>query len=317
MSFFARSRHSASSSARVLATSEWGFALELARRDPVAYVLATTHLERGVNDGVYLGEVWGFPATGPVEAVCWVGANLIPIVPGYQDDPELCTQALEAFGALAVQTTRRPSSIVGPRYLVLTLWDIMSDSWRAPREIRPSQPSLVMDRDSVLVEPDPLVRYARWDEWEQILPASVHMFIEEVGISPLTFGSAQYSMRVQELVAQRHTLVRMVSSLPDELARLVVGSGVEVGQTSAQTVAFKADFGAVTSQVAQVQGVWVNPLLRGQGLAKPAMSAVVTLGLADVAPLVSLYVNDYNTRAIRVYKSVGFEQVGEYATVLF
>jgi len=38
---------------------------------------------------------------------------------------------------------------------------------------------------------------------------------------------------------------------------------------------------------------------------------------ADVAPTVSLYVNDYNTRAIAAYHRVGFRQVGTFATVLF
>lgn len=317
MNLFARSRHNAPTSARVLAASEWPEALRLAQQDPVAYVLALTHLERGIRDQVMLGEVWGFPAQGPLAAVCWVGANMIPIVPNYSEQRELRVEALRAFKQLATSTTRRPSSIVGPRVLVLELWDQLSDVWRKPREIRQSQPSMVMREPSDLVESDPLVRFARFNEWEQILPASVHMFIEEVGISPLTFGSSQYSMRVQELVAQGHTVVRMSNSLPDELAQLVSSADGDFGRQSAQPVAFKADFGAVTAQVAQVQGVWVNPLLRGHGLAKPAMAATVALGLSQIAPVVSLYVNDYNTRALAVYKGIGFEQVGEYATVLF
>jgi predicted GNAT family acetyltransferase len=33
--------------------------------------------------------------------------------------------------------------------------------------------------------------------------------------------------------------------------------------------------------------------------------------------MVSLYVNGFNTRAIRTYERVGFRQVGTFATVLF
>ena len=33
--------------------------------------------------------------------------------------------------------------------------------------------------------------------------------------------------------------------------------------------------------------------------------------------VVSLYVNGYNTRAVRAYERVGFETVGTYATILF
>ena len=37
---------------------------------------------------------------------------------------------------------------------------------------------------------------------------------------------------------------------------------------------------------------------------------------AQVAPIVSLYVNDYNAVARRCYDAVGFRAAGEVATVL-
>ena len=36
-----------------------------------------------------------------------------------------------------------------------------------------------------------------------------------------------------------------------------------------------------------------------------------------MAPVVSLYVNDYNEAAMAAYRRVGFRPVGTYATVLF
>jgi predicted GNAT family acetyltransferase len=47
------------------------------------------------------------------------------------------------------------------------------------------------------------------------------------------------------------------------------------------------------------------------------MAAVVQHVRAHVAPTVSLYVNDYNVRAVRTYERVGFRTVGTFATVLF
>ena len=44
------------------------------------------------------------------------------------------------------------------------------------------------------------------------------------------------------------------------------------------------------------------------------MAAVVQLARSMV-PTVSLYVNDYNLAARATYARVGFEQVGEFATV--
>jgi predicted GNAT family acetyltransferase len=80
---------------------------------------------------------------------------------------------------------------------------------------------------------------------------------------------------------------------------------------------FKAEVGTVTDGVCQVQGVWVAPDLRGRGLAEPGMAAIVGLARESIAPVVSLYVNDFNTAARKTYAAVGFEQVGTFATVLF
>jgi predicted GNAT family acetyltransferase len=46
------------------------------------------------------------------------------------------------------------------------------------------------------------------------------------------------------------------------------------------------------------------------------MAAVVMLA-QKLAPITSLYVNDYNARARATYERVGFHQVGTFATVLF
>ena len=63
--------------------------------------------------------------------------------------------------------------------------------------------------------------------------------------------------------------------------------------------------------------MWVDPERRGEGLATAGMAAVVRLALRDVAPVVSLYVNEHNVAARRVYAAVGFEQTAEFTTVMF
>ena len=64
-------------------------------------------------------------------------------------------------------------------------------------------------------------------------------------------------------------------------------------------VVFKAEIGAATPLVCQVQGVWVDPSMRGRGISVPAMAATVRLARTHIAPVVSLYVNDFNTVARR------------------
>ena len=129
-----------------------------------------------------------------------------------------------------------------------------------------------------------------------MLPACVAMFTEEVGVSPLAGGAAEaYRARVAELVRHGRAYAR-----------------IDDGR-----VVFKAEIGAVSDGVCQVQGVWVAPEYRGLGLAAPGMSTVVQLARRDHARIVSLYVNDFNTVARRVYERVGFTDAGTFATVLF
>jgi len=287
--------------ARILTDGDLPAAARLCAVDPVATVLAGSHIADARRYGLQAGggEVWGYPRTGPLTAVCWAGANLVPVVP-QQGGPEI-DDALHAFARLALHRGRRSSSIVGPSHLVLGMWRFLEDSWPAAREIRADQPSMAI-RSAPLVTGDPGVQVAGPEDFSIVLPASVAMFTEEVGYSPVTAGGAAYAARVRSLLEQGRTYTH--------IARVAAAVGGE------RTVVFKADLGAVTDDVAQVQGVWVDPAFRGQGRSETGMAAVVEHALHRV-PCVSLYVNGFNTRAMAAYKRVGFEQVGTYATVLF
>jgi predicted GNAT family acetyltransferase len=80
---------------------------------------------------------------------------------------------------------------------------------------------------------------------------------------------------------------------------------------------FKAEIGAVSRAACQVQGVWVTPSRRGRGIGAAGTAAVVEYARTAIAPVVSLYVNDFNVAARAAYRRVGFREVGRYASVLF
>ena len=46
------------------------------------------------------------------------------------------------------------------------------------------------------------------------------------------------------------------------------------------------------------------------------LASVVEQVMVGPAPLVTLYVNDYNTSARATYARLGFREVGDFATVL-
>ena len=147
-----------------------------------------------------------------------------------------------------------------------------------------------------MVPPEPRVRPVRPAELDLLMPAAIAMFTEEVGVSPLrTDGGAGYRARVSELVRAGQSL-----------------AWIEGGE-----VLFKAEIGATSRAACQVQGVWVAPAHRGRGIGTGGTAAVVEYARTVIAPVVSLYVNDFNTPARAAYRRVGFREVGQYASVLF
>ena len=274
---------------RVLGDADKAAVLELCARDPVANVFVAARVATvGCEPRRLGGEVWGFVDRGRLVSACWSGANLVPV--------EADDEALDHFAARARRQGRRCSSMVGPADAVLGLWERLGQSWAPARDVRPDQPLMVIDSDP-LVAPDPGVRRTTRADLDVLVPACVAMFTEEVGYSPAAGdGGVVYRRRVEELVGSRRSFARIDCGPP--------------------RVVFKAELGAVSPQVAQVQGVWVPPELRGRGMAAPGMAAVVAATRQEV-PVISLYVNSYNARAVAAYERTGFRRVGTFATVLF
>lgn len=273
---------------RVLTPRDLGALQALIDRDPVRHCFVSSRLKPGGLDPWHLqGEIWGWIDDGEIVSALFCGANLVPI--------ETTAAALAAFADRCRRLGRRCSSLVGPAEEVLGLWDLLASSWGPAREVRAAQPVMVCD-ESPRVAEDPLVRFVREDELDILLPACIDMFTEEVGVSPVAGGAmATYRARIGELITARQAFAR-----------------IDDGR-----VVFKAEVGAVSDKVCQVQGVWIPSELRGKGLSTAGMATVVRLAQTTLAPIVSLYVNDFNAAAWRTYERVGFRQVDTFATVLF
>ncbi|MEU3461767.1 GNAT family N-acetyltransferase [Streptomyces sp. NPDC006733] len=275
--------------AKVLEAGELDAALEVLDRDPVSNAFVASRVNvAGLDPWRLGGEMWGWYSGGRLTSLCYAGANLVPICAG----PE----AVRAFAERARRAGRRCSSIVGPAEPTTELWSLLEPSWGPAREIRGRQPLMTTRALPAGIAPDPLVRRVRRDEMDVIMPACVSMFTEEVGVSPLAGdGGLLYQARVAELVTAGRSFAR-----------------IENGR-----VVFKAEIGAVTRHACQIQGVWVAPEYRGQGLSEAGMAAVLHYALRDVAPVASLYVNDFNAPARASYRRVGFTEVGAFMSVLF
>ncbi|WP_019818391.1 GNAT family N-acetyltransferase [Saccharomonospora saliphila] len=260
--------------------------------DPVGSCMVSARVElAGLDPWRLGGELWGtdgrYLRTGVLHGLCFAGPNLIPLS---GNGP-----ALRSFADRALRRPRACSSLVGPADQVLGLWEQLADEWGPAREVRPDQPLMALDRDPA-VAPDARVRPVRAAELDAYFPAAVAMFREEVGADPRAGdGGAGYRARVSELITSGRAFARF-----------------EDGE-----VVFKAEVGALSEHVGQIQGVWVHPRHRGRGLGAAGTAAVADRLVRGLGRTASLYVNSYNTPALAAYRRIGFRQVGRYATVLF
>jgi predicted GNAT family acetyltransferase len=262
--------------------------LDLLDSAPVSNVFVSSRVHAvGLDPGRLGAQMWGYARDGLLTSLCYSGANLIPIA--------ATPDAVRAFAERARAQGRRCSSIVGPVEAVTEMWGTLAPYWGPPRAVRATQPVMATSAPP-LIAPDPAVRRVRMEEFDVIYPACVAMFTEEVGVSPHSGdGGVLYRARVAELIRAGRSFAR-----------------IENGR-----VLFKAEIGAVTPYACQVQGVWVDPDLRGRGLSVRGMAALVRASLREIAPTVTLYVNDYNTRARAAYQRVGFTDVDTFMSVLF
>lgn len=260
----------------------------LADLDPVVNVFASHRARTTRLEPRWLGgEMWGRFAGGRLRSACHVGANLVPV--------QCTTEDARGFASRAAERERTVATIVGPQAPVTAMWEVLEPAWGSAREVRWDQSHMALDSDP-LVAPDPAVRVTTEDQLGALYPACVAMYREEVGTDPEA-GAPQglYRTRVRQLVSRGWSFSR-------------IEDGV---------VVFKAEIASASAQAAQVQGVWVHPDWRGEGLSVGGMAAVVRLVRRDLAPVCSLYVNRWNVPARRAYERVGFQQTATFSTIMF
>lgn len=264
---------------------------ELLRQDAVGQCyLADRIAGNRLESAAVGGPIWGYFADGELVAALFRGANLT----GVRIDAEACAALVPAVLA----DPGVCSAIVGHAEQMLPIWDALEFEWGPARDVRADQPLMAISAEPSVAGAG-RVAVAGRDEVGDIVPAAIHMFTAEVGVSPIVPGREASS----------------AAAFRGRLASLVRQRRVFIARDDAGTVIFKAEVAAMAQGVGQVQGVWLHPDLRGRGLAAGHMADVVRLVRRTLCPTVSLYVNSYNAAALATYRRVGFEQVGTFATV--
>jgi uncharacterized protein len=270
-------------SVRPLGAADQAEALRFLEREPVlnAYLISRI-LEGGISG---IGAVIGVRYRRELIAVAMLGSN---VVLAAQRDlaGDVRRIAVSILAEEIVHSVHPPRAMVSEVSLVDGVWDQVRNYVAPPTVVRLAQPVYVLDG---LDRPANLerVRYSRLDDLDQLVTACAAMHLEEVGIDPLSRDATGYRQRIRDLVLARRSLIL-----------------VEDG-----TIVSKAEFSAVTPYTVQLMGVWTHPALRRRGHARRAMTEICGHILGQ-RRRPSLFVNDFNVAAVRLYESLGFRRVG-------
>ncbi len=184
--------------------------------------------------------------------------------------------------------------IVGPRDATAHYWSLIRDRHQPARVIRDRQYVMMIDRPMLRpYEHRVVARRARIEEWTAVADNSAAMIAVELQYDPMR-SSPEFTSNVRAMIDRGLWWV-----------------GESVGR-----LCFFCNVGPWSRQTAQLQGIWTPPELRGKGLATDALGAICDR-LLEQTPTLSLYVNDFNHRAVALYERVGFTTVGQFQTILF
>jgi uncharacterized protein len=249
-------------------------------REPVTNVYLRSELRLGFE----VGDWWGAFEDDALTAVVLGWSLVVPYIPDAEAAPPL---------AQALAAAAQPRMVVGHRASVMALHNAFRPP-RPARELRDPQPLLILDSGDLRATPSPDVRLSTRDDLEALILAAARMHREEMGIDPLAVDAPAWRTRMISLIERRWSWIWM----------------------RGHEVLFKAELSAWTPDVVQIQGVYTAPQHRGRGIARAGLAAVCEQIFRDV-PRCSLYVNQYNVIAQRVYEHLGFKPADVFATVMY
>jgi ribosomal protein S18 acetylase RimI-like enzyme len=218
-------------------------------------------------------------ASGSLTSLCHAGANVVP-----------SGAATGVFAPVTAGSHAR--MIIGEAGAVGELWDAARHLLSSPREDRPHQPVYAINEPPAAGETG--LRAATTADVDRLVPACAAAHELELHLDPLARDPEAFRWRTE-------------AQIDEGRSWLWIRDGV---------ILFKAEASAWTPSAVQLQQVWVDPEVRGQGYGARGMRDLVRL-LLNSTPAVTLFVRAENTPAIATYEAIGMRKVLEYRSILF
>jgi predicted GNAT family acetyltransferase len=270
-------------SLRLLSEDDYKDALEFLQRDPLINVYLISRLiEERMLAGAQIAVV---RYNGAIVLVASLATNIV-----LAEDPSISRSITESavslIGDRILSRMLPVRAIISPSHLVEQLWNELRSRLDPPTVMRLNQPVYALRRR--LDYPDLTVaRYSTMRDLEQLVPACAAMHKEEVGIDPMERDAVGYRERIRELIEKKRSVVRTVDG----------------------RVVSKCEYSAVTADAVQLMGVWTHPAERRHGYSREVLREVCG-HLSRKSKTVTLFVNDFNTPAVALYESLGFQRIG-------
>jgi uncharacterized protein len=247
---------------------------------PVHTVVMTSLInDNGLENSLNRGKFYGYKnAEGTLEGVALIGHTTL--VEARSEN------ALKAL-ALAARASEVPLHLImSDGHAAESFWKYLGKGFEAPRltctellfEISYPFPIQKCDRE---------IRPAGLDELDQIAEAQAGIAFQECGIDPLQKDREGFLKRVARRIEQGRIFV-------------VVDNGKLV---------FKADIIAETADVIYLEGIYVAPDHRGQGIGSSCLSKLSAELLTRVGHI-SLLSNIEFTESHRAYLKAGYKKTG-------
>jgi ribosomal protein S18 acetylase RimI-like enzyme len=198
--------------------------------------------------------------------------------------------ALEAFAGLASKCTSA-HLIMGEKQRIEDFWNYYAEGGK---EIRVAARELLLElRWPVEIRQEVSdLRRATVEDLDVLLPIHAQLAMAESGVNPMDKDPEGFRQRYARRIEQGRTWI-----------------WADRGE-----LIFKAEVFSETPEVIYLEGVWVNPILRGRQIGLRCMAQLAQNLLRHTQSL-SLLVNETNTAAALFYKRAGYKLRGIYDTI--
>jgi ribosomal protein S18 acetylase RimI-like enzyme len=284
----------------VVRTARWSDSQALLRwldQEPATRLYALAWIERHGVESSHPEEDFSFllaledlprppPQRPRLLGVCLLlpGRTAIPMGP--RDDVH------HAFGYHALRAGTALDHVLGERAAVHAFWRTYG-AHKEPRLIREQSFHTLEQAPRLPTQAASPLRLAQPHDLEPFLVASAAMYREETLADP-----ARQHPRAFRAIHERRLLEQRAWISPAHDG----------------AVLFKAEVACACQRGVQIAGVYTAPQARNLGLARRDLNALCHL-LLQRYPRATLYVNDNNAPALRLYQRLGFTRLCDYATI--